>query len=68
MKKIILYSILSFESLIVWMTIYHAELTSTTNFIGSLETIRELFKYGSMFLFVIFTCFLAYECLKKEKR
>lgn len=68
MKKIILYSILSFESLIVWIAIYHAELTSTTNFVGSLETIRELFKYGSVFLFVVFTFLLAYECLKKEKR
>lgn len=69
MKKIIFYSILSFESLVVWIVIYHAELIGTINFEGSLEVIRTTVKNISLALYIIFTILLAYECLKnKEKK
>ena len=54
MKKIIFYSILSFESLVVWIVIYHTELIGTINFEGSLEVIRTAIKNISITLYIIF--------------
>ena len=66
MKKIILYSILSFESFLVWLVTYHAELTAIVTFGDNLESIRILIKNLSLILFLIFTFLLAYESLRKE--
>lgn len=66
MKKIIFYSLLSFESLLVWCFIYHAELIPTTTFVGELENIRVIIKNLSLVLFFSFTLLLAYECFKEK--
>lgn len=67
MKKIIFYSLLSFESLMVWCFIYHAELIPVTAFVGELETIRVTIKTISMIMAIVFNSLLAYECFKKRK-
>ena len=67
MKKIIFYSVASFVCVIVWMSVYHAELISVVNFEGDLEFWRVFIKTAAMFLSFIFMFLLAYECSKKDK-
>ena len=68
MRKIIFYSVLSFENLMIWCVIYHGQLTSHMNFAGSLETFRVTTKKISLTMAIVFSLLLAYECFKKEKK
>lgn len=68
MKKIIFYALLSFECIMVWALIYHAQLLQTTIFLGDLEFWRLFARNTSFILAIVFHSFLAYECFKKIKK
>lgn len=68
MKKIIFYAVLSFECIMVWALIYHAQLFAMMQFDGDHEFWRLFAKNTSFVLAIVFNSFLAYECFKKTKK
>ena len=67
MKKIIFYSVAFFGCLMVWLTIFHAQLIVFIEFDPYFEFWRSFTKNTAMVLAFVFIFLLAYECFKKDK-